>query len=172
MASRAKDTPHFPVHYQDRGCDVSESCLTCPLSQCKHDDPGAYVKYQRRLRDQRICKAVAVEGLTVDEAAQRFFGDGPHHLPGYPEGQGGQRVTISTPLRHTTRLESTGEVVEMLHAVACPTKNSGSFIHCPYCGGCQAASPRCLYCGGEFLASWLTPKRPDSSSQSNSLEAN
>ena len=72
MASRAKGTPHYSVHYQDRGCDVSESCLTCPLSQCKHDDPGAYIEHQRRLRDQRISKAVAVEGLTVDEAAQRF----------------------------------------------------------------------------------------------------
>ena len=63
---------HYPAHHEDRGCDVSESCLTCPLSQCKHDAPGAYVKYQRGLRDRRIRKAVAVEGLTVDEAAQRF----------------------------------------------------------------------------------------------------
>ena len=68
-------------------------------------------------------------------------------------------MTISTPLRHTTRLESTGEVVEMESAWPCPTKTSRSFIHCPYCGGCQAASPRCLYCGGKFLASWPSPER-------------
>ena len=68
-------------------------------------------------------------------------------------------MTISTPSRQKTRLESTGEVLERETAWPCPTKNSGSFIHCPYCGGCQAASPRCLYCGGEFLASWLTRER-------------
>ena len=72
MARQRGAGTHYPAHYQDRGCDVSESCLTCPLSQCKHDDPGAYIEYQRRFRDRRICKAVAVEGLTVDEAAQRF----------------------------------------------------------------------------------------------------
>ena len=68
-------------------------------------------------------------------------------------------MTTVTTARTTTVLDSTGEVVEMLPAVACPTKNSGSFIHCPYCGGCQAASSRCLYCGGEFPASWLTRER-------------
>ena len=72
MASRKKAAPHFPVHYQDRGCGVSESCLTCPLPQCRYDDPGAYAEYQRRLRDQPIRNAVLVEGLTVEEAAQRF----------------------------------------------------------------------------------------------------
>ena len=72
MARQRGAGTHYPAHYEDRGCDVSESCLTCPLPRCKLDDYPAYLLYRRKLRDQRIRKSVAVEGLTVDEAAQRF----------------------------------------------------------------------------------------------------
>ena len=26
--------------YRDEGCEVSPSCLKCPLPQCKYDEPG------------------------------------------------------------------------------------------------------------------------------------
>ena len=27
-------------HYEDTGCEASDSCLDCPLPFCKYDDPG------------------------------------------------------------------------------------------------------------------------------------
>ena len=30
--------PEF-YHYEDTGCEVSRSCLNCPLPRCKYDDP-------------------------------------------------------------------------------------------------------------------------------------
>ena len=27
-------------HYEDTGCEASDSCLDCPLPQCRYDDPG------------------------------------------------------------------------------------------------------------------------------------
>ena len=29
------EEPYIP----DAGCEVSSTCLSCPLSRCKHDDP-------------------------------------------------------------------------------------------------------------------------------------
>lgn len=44
-------------HYEDTGCEVSPSCLRCPLPQCKYDDPVWYQSYRRRQRDQQILEA-------------------------------------------------------------------------------------------------------------------
>ncbi len=38
--------PEF-FHYEDTGCEVSLSCLNCPLPQCKYDDPAWFQRYQR-----------------------------------------------------------------------------------------------------------------------------
>ena len=38
----------------DTGCEVSDSCLRCPLSVCKHDDPKEFNAYLERERDHRI----------------------------------------------------------------------------------------------------------------------
>ena len=39
-------------HYRDTGCNVSPSCLSCPLPRCKYDDPAEYhrVQYEQRFR--------------------------------------------------------------------------------------------------------------------------
>ena len=29
------------ARYRDDGCDISESCLTCPLPRCRYEEPGA-----------------------------------------------------------------------------------------------------------------------------------
>ena len=34
--------PEF-YHYEDTGCEVSSSCLDCPLPQCKYDDPAWFL---------------------------------------------------------------------------------------------------------------------------------
>jgi len=39
--------------YVDDGCEVSTSCLNCPLPICKHDDP-LWFKFYRHAAKQRI----------------------------------------------------------------------------------------------------------------------
>jgi hypothetical protein len=64
-------TPEF-YHYEDTGCEVSNTCLNCPLPQCKHDDPVWFQRNRRLARDFNVLTAIRVESLTVEEAAARF----------------------------------------------------------------------------------------------------
>ena len=59
-------------HYEDTGCEVSSSCLTCPLPQCKYDDPMWFQRHRRLARDLNVWSTMQSERLTADEAAQRF----------------------------------------------------------------------------------------------------
>ena len=59
-------------HYEDTGCEVSSSCLSCPLPQCKYDDPGWFQRHRRLARDFMVWSTMQSEGLTVEEAAERF----------------------------------------------------------------------------------------------------
>ena len=63
--------PEF-FHYEDTGCEVSLSCLNCPLPQCKYDDPAWFQRYQRLSKDLIVLTAMQSENLTLDEAAERF----------------------------------------------------------------------------------------------------
>ncbi len=58
--------------YRDDGCEVSPSCLNCPLPKCKYDDPGWYQRERRRQREQQVLQIMARESLTVPEVARRF----------------------------------------------------------------------------------------------------
>lgn len=55
--------------YRDEGCEVSPSCLRCPLPQCKYDDPQAH---QRELRDARHAPALALlsQGMSTTQVAR------------------------------------------------------------------------------------------------------
>lgn len=59
------------MHYVDRGCDVSASCLQCPLPQCRFDDPAWYQAYKREARDKEVL-AACEDGLSVFEVARQF----------------------------------------------------------------------------------------------------
>ena len=63
--------PDF-IHYEDTGCEVSLSCLNCPLPQCKYDDPAWFQRYWRYGKDLTVLTAMQLENLTVDQAAERF----------------------------------------------------------------------------------------------------
>ena len=64
----------FPenYHYDDTGCEVSSSCLNCPLPQCKYDNPSWFQKHRRIARDLKVWSTMRSENLTVEEAAERF----------------------------------------------------------------------------------------------------
>lgn len=63
--------PEF-VHYRDNGCEISPSCLRCPLPQCRYDDPGWLRRQIKGKRDQQVLKAREEEGLGPSELAERF----------------------------------------------------------------------------------------------------
>ncbi len=63
--------PEF-YRYEDTGCEVSPSCLDCPLPQCKYDDPTWFQRHRRIARDLKVWSTMQSEGLTVEEAAERF----------------------------------------------------------------------------------------------------
>ena len=58
--------------YRDDGCEVSPSCLTCPLPRCKYDDPAWYQRYLLEQRDGQILRVREEERLTVPALARRF----------------------------------------------------------------------------------------------------
>lgn len=58
--------------YRDDGCEVSPSCLRCPLPVCKYDDPGRERREARDRRDSEIREAHEQERLSPTELARRF----------------------------------------------------------------------------------------------------
>ncbi|MBI2171005.1 MAG: hypothetical protein HYU30_03135 [Chloroflexi bacterium] len=76
MSSRkgvpAMDTlpEYFP--YKDDGCEVSPTCLRCPLPQCKYDDPGWLARVRRDLRDRQVVEARRCGDVTIGDLARRF----------------------------------------------------------------------------------------------------
>ena len=64
-------TPEF-YHYEDTGCQISDSCLNCPLPRCKHDDPVWFQRNRRLARDFNVLMAIRMEQLTIEEASERF----------------------------------------------------------------------------------------------------
>ena len=58
--------------YRDDGCEISPSCLRCPLPQCKYDDPRWFLQERRRERDQLVLDTKERESLSVDEVAHKF----------------------------------------------------------------------------------------------------
>ena len=58
--------------YRDMGCQVSPSCLQCPLPQCKYDNPGWIQREKRSERDRQVVHALRRDGLSAPQAAARF----------------------------------------------------------------------------------------------------
>lgn len=69
---------HIPGDYggmpgDAEGCDVSPSCLDCPLSQCKHDNPKGYLLYVKLKAHSDIIEEFNrhSEDMSRKEAARR-----------------------------------------------------------------------------------------------------
>ena len=62
------DEPYIP----DAGCEVSPSCLNCPLSRCKHDDPKWYTAIRRFGPSLRLYAEMQRDHLSITAAAFRF----------------------------------------------------------------------------------------------------
>ncbi len=68
----AQDDVSEFYHYEDTGCEASDSCLDCPLPFCKYDDPAWYQRNRRLAQDFRILRVMTQESLSVEETAKRF----------------------------------------------------------------------------------------------------
>ena len=58
--------------YPDQGCDLSPSCLTCPLPKCRHDKQEGGRRVSKRLRDLEIFRQRTVSGRSISEMATEF----------------------------------------------------------------------------------------------------
>ena len=58
--------------YQDQGCDLSPSCLKCPLPKCRYDKQEGGRRASKRLRDMEIFRQRTVSGRSVSELATKF----------------------------------------------------------------------------------------------------
>ena len=71
LATVRSDTLPENTRYKDDGCGVSSSCLNCPLSLCKYDDPGWLQRESRRTRDDEIFR-LREEHVSVAKISERF----------------------------------------------------------------------------------------------------
>ena len=67
---RHDSLPEF-TRYRDDGCDISESCFTCPLPRCRYEEPGGLRALLNEQRDRQIIQ-LRLKGVPVDELADHF----------------------------------------------------------------------------------------------------
>ena len=68
--ARHDSLPEY-TRYRDDGCDISESCLTCPLPRCRYEEPGGLRALLNETRDRQIIQ-LRLKGIPVAELAGRF----------------------------------------------------------------------------------------------------
>jgi hypothetical protein len=56
------DLPPEHCHYQDNGCEFSDSCLNCPFPDCIHAQPGGKQRWLMVLRDKEVLKLFTTQG--------------------------------------------------------------------------------------------------------------
>ena len=64
-------TPEY-YYYEDTGCEISRSCIKCPLSRCRYDDPVWFHRHRRMAKDLKVWHTMVREDLSTDQAAERF----------------------------------------------------------------------------------------------------
>src|SRR5712692_3597465 len=63
----------LPEHtrYRDDGCEVSPSCMSCPLPRCRYDEPGGLRGLVNSYRDGQMLE-LRLKGAPVEALAERF----------------------------------------------------------------------------------------------------
>jgi DNA-binding transcriptional ArsR family regulator len=59
----------FP--YEDKGCELSPSCLDCPFPDCLEEEPWGKERFLKRRRAQRMLE-LKQEGKSIKEIARVF----------------------------------------------------------------------------------------------------
>ena len=60
------------THIEDTGCEMSDSCLTCPLPMCRHDDEHWYSNYKALAKYKNIIDVLRTE-LTNETMVKRVY---------------------------------------------------------------------------------------------------
>ncbi len=66
------DLPPEYCHYQDEGCDLADSCLSCPFAKCIYDERGGKQRWLKRLRAGEIARLFTTKGKGIKELALMF----------------------------------------------------------------------------------------------------
>ena len=63
----------LPEHsdFRDTGCELSTTCLRCPLARCRYDQPGGARRVIKGSRDVAV-QAFREEGAGIDALAAQF----------------------------------------------------------------------------------------------------
>lgn len=59
-------------HYQDQGCELAASCLSCPFASCVYEESGGKQRWLKRLRAREMSRLFTEERKEVKELAQIF----------------------------------------------------------------------------------------------------
>ncbi len=59
------------VDFRDTGCELSPTCLRCPLARCRYDEPGGARRLVQGSRDVAV-QRFREEGTGVDALAAEF----------------------------------------------------------------------------------------------------
>jgi hypothetical protein len=70
-ATRREALPEHSV-YRDEGCDLSPSCLACPLPRCRYDESGGARTMVNRVRDEEIRRMRLDAGMPVEDISRYF----------------------------------------------------------------------------------------------------
>jgi hypothetical protein len=57
--------------FRDAGCDLSPTCVRCPLERCRYDEPGGARRLLQGSRNGAVCQRRA-EGVAIDALALEF----------------------------------------------------------------------------------------------------
>ncbi|MFH1016026.1 MAG: helix-turn-helix domain-containing protein [Chloroflexota bacterium] len=63
--------PEF-CRYRDEGCELAESCLSCPFPQCLYEQPRGKQSWLKKARAREIVRLFSNKGKSVKELAQMF----------------------------------------------------------------------------------------------------
>ena len=66
------DLPPEFCHYRDEGCELTGSCLNCPLPGCIYDQPRGRQRWLKKARDREMAKLFTTQGKGVKELALEF----------------------------------------------------------------------------------------------------
>ncbi len=69
---RTLDLPPEFCHYRDEGCELAESCLSCPFGKCVYEEPGGKRRWLKRFRARELVRLHTVKGKGVNELARMF----------------------------------------------------------------------------------------------------
>ncbi len=67
------------IGYQDIGCELSPSCLRCPLERCRYDRHAGALRLRLSARNETLLR-LHNEGASINALAAKY-GLAPHRLP-------------------------------------------------------------------------------------------